>query len=98
MRVTLDELEAMVLHEHLKEMFQRAYEDGVEEGKRISNLPQLLTNTDLRGIFQVTNATLHKITRRPDFPKFQYIQARYPRDPVLKWIEEHSTTFHKREW
>lgn len=102
MQVSLDELKAKLLEENLKEMFRQAYEQGVNDAKRITSFPPVLKREHLKDIFQIEMSTVEKIVRRKDFPKLETIQARYPRDKVFAWINENSTyvtentNFYKR--
>ncbi|MGE6260909.1 hypothetical protein ACQKCU_24035 [Heyndrickxia sporothermodurans] len=94
-QITLEELEAKLLEENLKVMFQKAYEQGVADGQKRFNLPYTLTRNHLKEIFQVELPTVDKITAHPTFPKFQLVRARYPRDQVLEWINKNSDFIEK---
>lgn len=90
MQISLDELKAKLLEENLKEMFQMAYEQGLNDAKEKQSLPLLLKKKDLAEIFQVALPTVENIIRMDGFPKSKVVQARYPRDKVLKWINENT--------
>jgi hypothetical protein len=79
------------IDKYVKELVRQAYELGVEEGRKRYSYPPLLTRKDLAEIFQVQLSTVSNLTNIPDFPKFEHIRARYPRDLVFRWIEENST-------
>ena len=94
-QITFDELEAQLLSSRLKQLFEQAYEQGVRDGMRRFSYPHVLTKKHLAEIFQVEMPTVTKIVAHPTFPKLKEVRARYPRDLVFKWIEEHSTFVEK---
>lgn len=91
MDITLSELESKLLGERLQALFQKAYEQGVKDAKRQFYFPEVLTKDHLVEMFQIEKPTVNKLVARPNFPKLKNIQARYPRDQVLAWINENST-------
>lgn len=93
MEITLKELEAKLLEENLKSMFKQAYEQGVKDAQKRFSYPHVLTKQHLAEIFQVKMPTVNKIIAHPSFPKFTEVSARYPRDQVFMWIDDHSTYF-----
>lgn len=92
--ITFDELEAKLFANRMEEMFQQAYEKGVQDGMQKYAYPPVLKNEHLAEIFQVKPSTVSKIITNPSFPRLSAIQARYPRDEVFAWIER-NTTFLK---
>ncbi|WP_406846051.1 hypothetical protein [Bacillus safensis] len=89
--ITFDELTATVFQDQMQKLFQAAYEKGVEDGMNKNSYPPLLTNQHLQEIFSASRSPVWKITSRPDFPKFNEISGRYPRDLVFRWIEQNSS-------
>ncbi len=76
-------------------MIQKAYEQGVKDGQEKYSLPHTLTKEHLAEIFQIKISTVNKLIARPSFPKLKDVQARYPRNQVLAWIEDNSTWVRK---
>lgn len=75
---------------HIRELCNKAYEQGVEDGMKKYNLPYTLKKEHLAEIFQVEKPTLPKIINHPTFPRLDIVRARYPRDKVLEWINDNS--------
>lgn len=94
MQVTLDELKAKLLTENLKQMFQEAYEQGLEDARKIQSYPPMLKKKHLTEIFQVELPTVENIIRKEGFPKSTIVQARYPRDEVFEWINDNIEYVH----
>lgn len=90
-QITFDEMEATLFKSRMEEMFQSAYEKGVEDGMKRFSYPPVLTNKHLAEIMQIAPPTVIKVTADPTFPRLQKIKARYPRDQVFEWIEANST-------
>jgi len=93
--ITFDEMEANLFKSRMEEMFQRAYEKGVEDGMKRFSYPPVLKNEHLAEILQIAMPTVIKVTRNPSFPRLQNIKGRYPRDLVFEWIEANSTYLKK---
>lgn len=93
--ITFDELEAKLLEDKLKRLFEQAYEQGLRDALKRFSYPPVLTKKHLCEIFQVEMPTVTKIVAHPTFPKLTKVRARYPRDLVFKWIED-NTTFVER--
>ncbi|MCM3111646.1 hypothetical protein [Lederbergia lenta] len=89
--VKIDELKVEFLEENLKVMFRQAYEQGVKDAQERYTLPHVLKKEHLAEIFQIKMPTVEKIARIPSFPKFERVQARYPRDKVFEWIDDNSS-------
>lgn len=88
MNITLEQLEATLLEERLKSLFQQAYEQGLEDAKEKYSLPQHLKKQDVADLFQVELPTVEKIIRMEGFPKSKVVTARYPRDQVIEWASK----------
>lgn len=94
MNSTIKELKSELIKEEIKQIIKDAYQQGIEDSKSQYALPFLLTKRDLSNIFQVKEPTVNKIIARRDFPKSEFVAARYPRDEVFKWIESNSKNFN----
>ncbi|MEX3715419.1 hypothetical protein ABFV99_23895 [Cytobacillus horneckiae] len=90
MTYSLREIEEKMLDLRLEAWCRKAYEQGVEDGRKQS-YKELLKISDLEEMFQIANSTVNKIIARPDFPRSTQLQARFPRRQVLKWVEQNST-------
>ncbi|WP_419882758.1 hypothetical protein ACN6MY_03550 [Peribacillus sp. B-H-3] len=93
--ITFDELEANLFQSRMEELFQKAYEKGVEDGMKRFSYPPTLTNKHLAEILQIAPPTVLKVTANPTFPRLQTIKARYPRDQVFEWIKANSTNIRE---
>ncbi|EAC2412670.1 DNA-binding protein [Listeria monocytogenes] len=52
--------------------------------------PIVLTNDDLKKMFQISDSTLNRLIKAVDFPKCWYgIRGHYPKDKILNWFEQH---------
>lgn len=80
---------------YVREMVREAYKEGLFDARRERELPYMLTQDDLEGIFQVGRSAVEKIVRIESFPKFDHLKARYPRDQVLEWINQNTTVIQK---
>lgn len=89
--ITFDELEANLFKARMEELFQKAYEKGVEDGMKRFSYPPILKNSHLAEILQIAMPTVIKVTSNPSFPRLKAIKGRYPRDAVFAWINENST-------
>lgn len=74
----------------IEQVAEEAFIQGVEYGKQQHKWPPLLTNSDLKEIFQCSRSVVHRLKNISGFPNFSYIQGRYPRDEVFKWIKNNS--------
>ncbi|MFL0365339.1 helix-turn-helix domain-containing protein [Pseudobacillus sp. 179-B 2D1 NHS] len=89
--ITFDELEANLFSARMEELFQQAYEKGVDDGMKRFSYPPVLTNKHLAEILQIKPPTVTKVTSNPSFPRLKNIQARYPRDEVFEWIKRNTS-------
>lgn len=50
----------------------------------------VLTNQDLKDIFQISDSTINRLVKLSSFPDCWYgIRGHYPRDKVLEWFKEY---------
>ncbi|WP_241866738.1 MULTISPECIES: helix-turn-helix domain-containing protein [Enterococcus] len=55
----------------------------------MAQLPLVLTNTDLKRLFQISDSTLNRLVKLGDFPTCWYgIRGHYLRDDVLEWMRK----------
>ena len=55
----------------------------------MTQLPLVLTNADLKNLFQISDSTLNRLVKLGDFPPCWYgIRGHYLRDDVLEWIRK----------
>ncbi|UNT55100.1 hypothetical protein [Lysinibacillus capsici] len=88
--VKIAELELELVKLKIEQVAEEAFLQGVEYGKQQHKWPPLLTNSDLKEIFQCSRSVVHRLKNLSGFPNFSYIQGRYPRDEVFKWIKNNS--------
>lgn len=86
----LQELDEQYLLKKFELLIQQAYEKGIEDGKKRFTYPPVLKREHLKEILSIEYPTVDKLTRNPSFPRLTEVTARYPRDAVFKWIEEHT--------
>lgn len=87
-----------VLDMEFYSMLQQKLEDYTEKLLAINNLPLVLTNNDLKQLFQISDSTLNRLVKLGDFPTCWYgIRGHYLRDDVLVWMRESdSNDFRER--
>ena len=91
MNLTIDGLKEALLNAELADVFQKAYRQGVEDGREIekakfeNSLPPNLKKEDVAKVFNCKLPTVEKIIRMDGFPTCSAISARYPKDKVLEW-------------
>ena len=88
--VKIAELELELVKLKIEQVAEEAFLQGVEYGKQQHKWPPLLTNSDLKEIFQCSDTVVHQLKNISGFPKFPYMKARYPRDEVLEWIKNNT--------
>lgn len=67
---------------------QEVLEEFKNELLSIERLPHVLTNDNLKSMFQVSDSTLNRLIKLTDFPSCWYgIRGHYLRDDVLEWLK-----------
>lgn len=94
--VKIAELELELVKLKIEQVAEEAFINGVEYGKQQHKWPPMLTNSDLKEIFQCSRSVVHRLKNISDFPNFPYIQGRYPRDEVFEWIKNNSINLNSR--
>lgn len=94
--VKIAELELELVKLKIEQVAEEAFIKGVEYGKKQHKWPPMLTNSDLKEIFQCSRSVVHRLKNISDFPNFPYIQGRYPRDEVFEWIKNNSINLNSR--
>ncbi|WP_342471605.1 hypothetical protein MHH70_12370 [Metasolibacillus sp. FSL H7-0170] len=92
-RRMVDEIESKefeLLSQKLSLIAEKAYLQGLEDGRAKDRYPHVLRKAHLCEILQIEMPTVNKLVARKDFPKLIDIQARYPRDQVFDWINRNS--------
>ncbi len=100
MNLTIEELKEALLNAELVELFQKAYNQGVEDARKLvkyeHQFPPRMTKKDLARFFQVALPTVEKIIRMDGFPRCREVTARYPRDKVIAWAEQNTEYMNER--
>ncbi len=94
--VKIAELELELIRLKIEKVAEEAFLQGVEYGKKQHKWPPVLTNSDLKDIFQCSETVVHQLKKISGFPSFPYIRGRYPRDEVFKWIKNNSINLNSR--
>lgn len=88
MQLTLDELKAKLLEESLKEMFQQAYEQGVNDARMKYDLPPLLTRKQFMELVGIGETKCAELFNRSDFPVIrEFGHPRVPTKQLFDWIK-----------
>ena len=100
MNLSIEELKAELLKAELIDVFKQAYQQGVEDGRKLVKFehqyhPQM-KKEDLADYFQVALPTVEKIIRLNGFPRFRGVAARYPRDLVFEWANKNTEYMNER--
>ncbi|EGO8255595.1 MULTISPECIES: helix-turn-helix domain-containing protein [Enterococcus] len=70
-------------------ILQKKLEDYTEKLLAVSHLPLVLTNADLKRLFQISDSTLNRLVKLGEFPPCWYgIRGHYFRDDVLEWMRK----------
>lgn len=68
---------------------QKKLEEYTDRLLAMAQLPLVLTNTDLKRLFQISDSTLNRLVKLGDFPTCWYgIRGHYLRDDVLEWMRK----------
>ncbi|MDV7858965.1 helix-turn-helix domain-containing protein [Enterococcus faecium] len=68
---------------------QKKLEEYTDRLLAMAQLPLVLTNTDLKRLFQISDSTLNRLVKLGDFPSCWYgIRGYYLRDDVLEWMRK----------
>ena len=79
-------------------ILQKKLEDYTEKLLAISQLPLILTNSDLKLLFQISNSTLNRIVKLGGFPPCWYgIRRHYFRDDVLEWMRKSDSDDYREQ-
>ncbi|WP_083390570.1 hypothetical protein [Cytobacillus oceanisediminis] len=90
MQNTLNELEQQIVSLQLKALIQKAYEQGVEDGRSKFSAPTIMTRTEAMEFLKCGATTMAELMRRPDFPVIREFGVRIPTHLLMKWIEKHT--------
>ncbi|KYG89589.1 hypothetical protein A0U40_12435 [[Bacillus] sp. KCTC 13219] len=100
MKLTINELKDALLNAELVDLFNKAYQQGVEDCREAMksdlHLPSTLKKEHIAEIFQCELPTVEKIIRMDGFPKCHALTARYPRDKVLEWRDKNTMYMNER--
>lgn len=68
---------------------QKKLEEYMDKLLAMTQLPLVLTNADLKNLFQISDSTLNRLVKLGDFPPCWYgIRGHYLRDDVLEWMRK----------
>jgi hypothetical protein len=88
--VKIAELELELVKLKIEQVAEEAFLQGVVYGKQQHKWPPVLTNSDLKEIFQCSDTVVHRLKNISGFPIFPYMKGRHPRDEVFEWIKNNS--------
>ncbi|MGD6845265.1 hypothetical protein ACQCVH_22435 [Bacillus infantis] len=103
MQNNLRDLEQQIASLQLKALIQKAYEQGVEDGRAKFSAPAIMTRTEAMEFLKCGATTMSELMRRPDFPVVREFGVRIPTHLLMKWIEQHTnwveqnTKFYEQE-
>jgi len=79
-------------------ILQKKLESYTEELLAISQLPLVLTNSDLKKLFQISDSTLNRLIKLGDFPSYWYgIRGHYLRDDILQWMRKSDSNDYREK-
>lgn len=68
---------------------QEVLKEFKDELLSVERLPYVLTNDDLKKMFQVSDSTLNRLVKQTDFPPCWYgIRGHYLCAEVLEWLQK----------
>ncbi|EHQ2599788.1 helix-turn-helix domain-containing protein [Enterococcus faecalis] len=69
-------------------MLQKKIDDYTEKLLVINSLPLVLTNNDLKQLFQISDSTLNRLVKLSKFPACWHgIRGHYLLEDVLEWMK-----------
>ncbi|WP_191559197.1 hypothetical protein [Metabacillus idriensis] len=90
MEPTLDELEKAITGLKLQAIIQKAYEQGVEDGRSKFSIPLILTRTEAMDFLKCGATLMAELMSRPDFPVNREFGVKIPTHLLMKWIEKNT--------
>lgn len=91
MDISLTELEAKLLEGRLKKLFQRAYEQGIEDARKKYELPPLLSRKQFMELVGIADTKCAELFNRQDFPVIrEFGHPKVPTHLLFQWIEENT--------
>lgn len=88
MHISLEQLEAQLLEEHLKLLFEKAYEQGVKDAQQKYALPPLLTRRQFMELVGISGTKCAELFNRADFPvNREFGHPRVPTEQLFEWIK-----------
>ncbi|EHU9666402.1 hypothetical protein EB57_01119 [Enterococcus faecalis] len=79
-------------------ILQKKLEDYTEKLLTVSHLPLVLTNVDLKRLFQISDSTLNRLVKLGEFPPCWYgIRGHYFRDDVLEWMRKSDSDDYREQ-
>lgn len=89
LQVGIDDMADKLTFDVLKSLIQKAYEQGVEDGRTRFNLPLLLKKEHIAQQMSISPNSVSKYVGMPGFPVSTIVQGRYPRDEFIRFIKDH---------
>ncbi len=91
MQDTLDEFLFKRMESKLQDMCQKAYEQGVEDGRKKHSVPELMTRKQFMEFANIGEAKCAELFRRRDFPVIrEFGHPRVPTNLLFAWIAENT--------
>jgi hypothetical protein len=87
---TIEELEMEIFILEAKEAIQRAYEQGVEDGKKRFSLPIYLTRAQLKELLHIGETKATELMRQPGFPVSRKAGVLIRSEHLLQWMDNHA--------
>ena len=63
-----------------------------------SSFTLVLTNTDLKRLFQISDSTLNRLVKLGEFPPVGGIRGHYFRDDVLEWMRKSDSNDYRENY
>ena len=90
MEITIKEIEEQIFNLHLQAMIQKAYEQGIEDGRTKFALPKILTRAEAMELLKCGPTKMSELMAREDFPVNREIGVKIPTHMLLNWIEKNT--------